>query len=62
MSISLPGDLGLEISKDRKVNGAFIHFQGSKLYGMNITDHILYDVLMFPNKLNPLEESANLTF
>ncbi|TYK07950.1 hypothetical protein E5676_scaffold265G00680 [Cucumis melo var. makuwa] len=50
------------MSKDRKVNGAFIHFQGGKLYGMSITGHMLYDVLMFPNGLNPSEESANLTF
>ncbi|KAA0042936.1 hypothetical protein E6C27_scaffold75G00030 [Cucumis melo var. makuwa] len=48
--------------QDRKVNGAFIHFQGGKLYGMSITGHMLYDVLMFPNGLNPSEESANLTF
>ena len=58
----LLGDLGARMSKDRKVNGALIHFQGGKLYGMTITCHMLYDMLIFPNELNPSEESANLTF
>lgn len=49
------------MSRDRKINDAFIHFQWGKLYGMSITDHMLYDVLMFPNGLKPLEERANMT-
>ena len=50
------------MSKDRKVNGAFIYFQGGKLYGMSITSHMLYDVLKFLDGLNPSKESANISF
>jgi hypothetical protein len=40
-------------SKDNIICGSFIHFHGGKLYTINITGHMLYDVLILPNGLKP---------
>ena len=40
----------------------FMHIQGGKLYGTTITGQVLWDVLIFPNGLNPFEHSPSLTF
>jgi hypothetical protein len=40
----------------------FMHIQGSKLYGTSITGQVLWDVLIFPNGLNPSKVRPSLTF
>ncbi|KAM3684554.1 hypothetical protein ACJW31_11G052400 [Castanea mollissima] len=52
-SILFPGALRPGISKDKIIYGSFIHLHGGKLYGISTTGHMLYDVLMLPNGLNP---------
>jgi hypothetical protein len=39
-----------------------MHIQWVKLYGTIITGHVLWDVLMFPNRLKPSKHSPSLTF
>ena len=40
----------------------FMHIQGDKLYGTSIMGQVLWDVLIFPNGLNPSEVRSSLTF
>jgi len=42
--------------------GYFMHIQGGKLYGTNMTGQVLWLVLMFPKGLKPSDASPNLTF
>ena len=43
------------MSNDIKKFDSFMHFKGDNLKGINIIDHILYEVLKFSNGLNSSE-------
>jgi hypothetical protein len=40
----------------------FMHIQGGKLYGTSSIGQVLWEVLMFPNGLNPSEVRPSLMF
>ena len=47
---------------DKMNDDCFMHIQGSKLYGTSIIGQVLWDVLIFPNGLNPSEVRPSLAF
>jgi hypothetical protein len=60
-SIAIPGELGLEIIKDKMKFGCFMYNIGGKLYGITMTGQVLWIELMLPNGLNPSNISPSLT-
>ena len=59
-SISIPGPFGPGISKDNKRLDCFMHIHGGRLYGIKITGHMLYELLIEPKKLKSSEASPSL--
>jgi hypothetical protein len=55
-------NLGPGIISDSMNDVCFMHIQGGKLYGTSITGQVLWEVLIFPNGLNPFEVRPSLTF
>ena len=62
MPMSFPSAVGPGISSDNMKNVCFIHIQGGKLYGIRTTDHMLYEIDIFPKGLNPSLAKPGLTF
>jgi hypothetical protein len=60
--MSIPGDFGPDITRDKMNDGCFMHIQGGKLYGTSMTGQVLCDVLILPNGLNPSDIRPSLTF
>jgi hypothetical protein len=42
--MSILGDFGPEITRDKMNDDYFMHIQGGKLYGTSITGQVLWDV------------------
>ena len=59
--MSFPGDRGQGISKESIEYSDFMCIQGDKLYTINITGHVLYDIFMVRNGLNPSHDKPSLT-
>ena len=59
--MSFPGDRGPVISKENIEYYDFMQIQGGRLYTINITGHVLCDILMVRNGLNPSLDKPSLT-
>ena len=59
--MSFPCDRGPGISNESIEYSDFMHIQGGILYVINITGHVLRDILMVRNGLNPSLANPSLT-
>ena len=59
--MSFPGEFVLGIRSVSIKYSFLMHNQGRKLYAVSTTGHILYDILISPNGLNPSEASPRRT-
>ena len=59
--MSFPSDLGRGMSMDIIKKGSFKHIHGGKLYGINITNHVLLEKLITSRGLNPSIARPSLT-
>ena len=56
-----PSDVEPGIIMDIIQKGCFKHIYGGKLYGINITSHVLWLALIIPKRMNPSLVRPSLT-